>query len=259
MVYNCAVMPIHDWTKVDAGIFHDFHHEWISAIKGALNHGLLPKDHYALAEQRASGLGPDVLTLQRAKGSGPESNGPDQAQDVGGGVAVASAPPKVRFHVRMDDSRYYALRANRIVVRHVSGHRIIAVVEIMSPGNKSDEQALRDFVQKAWDVIASGVHLLIIDLFPPTSRDPNGIHDLIWGQGDVRVERAPGQLLTLASYMATYMQEAFVEPIAVNDALPEMPLFLSADHYVPVPLEQSYQMAFDAVPEYWRDRLMAPG
>lgn len=30
-------MPIHDWTKVNAGIFHDFHHDWITMIKRALN------------------------------------------------------------------------------------------------------------------------------------------------------------------------------------------------------------------------------
>ena len=26
-------MPMHDWTRVDAGIYHDFHHESISEIK----------------------------------------------------------------------------------------------------------------------------------------------------------------------------------------------------------------------------------
>lgn len=25
-------MPLHDWTRVDAGIFHAFHHEWIFEI-----------------------------------------------------------------------------------------------------------------------------------------------------------------------------------------------------------------------------------
>ncbi|HEY2585448.1 MAG TPA: hypothetical protein VGI81_06785 [Tepidisphaeraceae bacterium] len=29
-------MPVHDWTKVDAGNFHAFHHRWISAISDAL-------------------------------------------------------------------------------------------------------------------------------------------------------------------------------------------------------------------------------
>ena len=30
-------MPIHDWTRVPAGIFHDFHHGWIEEAKRALN------------------------------------------------------------------------------------------------------------------------------------------------------------------------------------------------------------------------------
>lgn len=57
-------MPIHDWTKVDAGIFHAFHHGWIEELARALNRGLLPADYYALPEQHAAGFGPDVLTLQ---------------------------------------------------------------------------------------------------------------------------------------------------------------------------------------------------
>lgn len=57
-------MPIHDWTRVDAGIFHHFHHGWITEIARALNRGLLPPEYYALAEQRAAGFGPDVLAPQ---------------------------------------------------------------------------------------------------------------------------------------------------------------------------------------------------
>jgi len=50
-------MPIHDWSRVEAGIFHTFHHSWIEEIQRALNAGSLPPDYYALAEQRAVGLG----------------------------------------------------------------------------------------------------------------------------------------------------------------------------------------------------------
>jgi hypothetical protein len=83
-------MPVHDWTRVTAGIFHDFHHTWITEVKRALNSGLLPPDHYALAEQIAGGLGPDVLTLQ-----GPTLNGSSKNADVSGGrcIALAAAPP----------------------------------------------------------------------------------------------------------------------------------------------------------------------
>src|SRR5258708_34933887 len=63
-------MPMHDWKKVEAGIFHAFHHEWISELSRALNRSLLPSDYYALPEQVAAGFGPDVLTLQEQR-SGP--------------------------------------------------------------------------------------------------------------------------------------------------------------------------------------------
>ncbi len=52
--------------------------------------------------------------------------------------------------------------------------------------------------------------------------------------------------------------EAFIEPVAVGDALPDMPLFLTPDVYVPLPLESTYQSAWGAVPAVWRDPLSAP-
>src|SRR5258708_4954632 len=57
-------MPIHDWTQVNAGIFHDFHSGWIIKLRTTLNAGLLPSGYYALAEQVTRPFGPDVLTLQ---------------------------------------------------------------------------------------------------------------------------------------------------------------------------------------------------
>jgi hypothetical protein len=42
-----ASMPIHDWTSVEAGIFHAFHHDWITEISRALNRGLLPAEYEA--------------------------------------------------------------------------------------------------------------------------------------------------------------------------------------------------------------------
>ena len=56
-------MPVHDWTRVEAGIFHDFHTVWIGHLRTALNEGLLPKGYYALVEQHAGHTITDVLTL----------------------------------------------------------------------------------------------------------------------------------------------------------------------------------------------------
>jgi hypothetical protein len=163
-------MPIHNWTRVEAGIFHDFHHEWISTIKRALNRGILPSTHYALAEHLAGGYGPDVLTLE-----GPEEDPASATDEAPGGITLAAVQPKVSFRARTE-ADIYAAKANRIAVRHVSDHRVVAVVEIVSPGNKSTRGAMRAFAEKAAYLRRRGVHLLVIDPFPPSSRDPQGIH-----------------------------------------------------------------------------------
>ena len=56
----------------------------------------------------------------------------------------------------------------------------MALLEIISPGNKNNQNGLNAFVRKAREALAAGLHLLIVDLFPPSPRDPQGIHRAIW-------------------------------------------------------------------------------
>ncbi|HWE94972.1 MAG TPA: DUF4058 family protein [Tepidisphaeraceae bacterium] len=248
-------MAIHDWTRVGAGIFHDFHHTWITEIKRALNAGLLPPGYYALAEQIAGGLGPDVLALEGPAGDAPTSDLPRQ-----GGVALASRPPKVQFHATTEMDQY-AAKAKAVTIRHSSNHEVIAMVEIVSPGNKNNRHGLRAFVGKAEEALRAGIHLLIVDLFPPGPRDPQGIHEAIWGEFSEDGFALPaGKPLTLAAYIGGPCPEAFVEPVAVGDSLPDMPLFLTPGTYVPVPLAATYESAWQAVPSIWRDAITtSPG
>src|SRR5438552_5367237 len=120
MMSRDQVMPIHDWARVDAGIFHEFHYDWIFMLKEALNQGLLPPDYYALAEQVTGGLHPDVLTLERKHAGAPSSgdNGLSNVPAAGGGVAVAVNPPRVQFTASAE-SELYARKSNRIAIRHI--------------------------------------------------------------------------------------------------------------------------------------------
>ena len=129
-------MPVHDWTRVDAGIFHAFCHAWISEIGRVLNRGILPPQYYALPE-------------------------------------LENAETEVDFYLRLQ---------SHIAVRHVSGDSLVAVVEIVSPGNKASHKALRSFVEKVAELLKRQIHLLILDLIPPTSCDPQGIHGMIWDE-----------------------------------------------------------------------------
>jgi hypothetical protein len=244
-------MPIHDWTRVDAGTFHHFHHSWIEEIARILNRGLLPRGYYAMSEQITGNMGPDVLTLNLP------AHGTLSTKGSSGGVALADAPPKVRFRAR-PEANLYARKAKAVVIRHRSGHKIIAMVEIVSPGNKSSQTELRAFVQKADQALLAGIHLLIVDLFPPTTRDPHGIHRAIWGEGREGDFALPADKpLTCVSYIGFPCTEVFLEPVAVGDTLPDMPVFLSPEVYVPLPLEATYQSAWEAVPAVWQEVLAA--
>ena len=161
--------------------------------------------------------------------------------------------PKARL-AGETDLEFYRRKQNVVAVRHVSGDRLVAIVEIVSPGNKSSQAVFRKFVDKAVDLLSQDIHLLILDLIPPTRRDPNGIHGAIWEPAtDQPYEAPPGKPLTLASYEAELgVCGAFVEPVAVGEDLPEMPLFLRAGGHVPVALETTYQASWEAVPRRWR-------
>lgn len=248
-------MPVHDWSRVSAGIFHDFHQAWITAIRDVLNEGVLPPDYYALAEQVAGSFGPDVLTLQTSPNGYSATEGSDSAARPRGLTAVASAPPQVSYTAttEMDE---YVLKQNTLVIRHSSDDRIVALVEIVSPGNKASRHALRSFVDKATEALYRGYHLLILDLQPPGPRDRDGIHGAIWAEvGDELYQAPVEKRLTLAAYSAGHIKRAYVEPVAVGDVLPGMPLFLEPEAYVPVPLETAYQAAWKGVPQRWKSVL----
>jgi hypothetical protein len=153
-----------------------------------------------------------------------------------------------------DTGYLYAVRA--VAVRHVHGDRLTAIAEMVSPESKNELNRLIGFVGKAKEALDAGVHLLLIDLFSPGPRDPLGIHGAVWEEmmGEL-YEMPPDKRLTLVSYAAGPDKTAYIEPIAVGDSLPDMPLFLNPDEYINVPLETTYQMAWRGVPKRWRDVL----
>ncbi len=205
-------MPIHDWTSLEPGDFHHFQQGWVVNLTNALNSGLLPPESMAMTEQVTGRPIPDVVTL--------ESRTPDEE----------------------------ARRADRVVIRHGRG-KVVAIIEIVSPGNKDSRNSIRSFVEKAADILNQGVNLLVVDLFPPTPRDPRGIHQAIWDEfTEEPFDVPPGKVLTVASYLGGDSPTAYVEPVGVGDALPSLPIFLSASRYIPAPLEATYEQAWQVFP-----------
>ena len=250
-------MSVHDWTRVEAGIFHAFHTAWVAEMQTALNAGLLTEGYYALAEQHAGDAIADVLalhasTLERGTRDWPPL--PDA-----GGVAVADAPPRTRRRHTVETATL--TRRRSLAIRHVSGHRLVALIEIVSPGNKDRARHVAEFADKVAEALEVGVHVLLVDLLPPGNHDPAGMHGVIIQELESLAE--PYELprnepLTLASYSAGPPVEIYLEHLAVGGNLPDMPLFLTPDRYVNVPLEATYQSAYRGMPAFWREVLEQP-
>jgi hypothetical protein len=215
-------MPIHDWTRVPAEIFHDFRATWFAELKRALNSGVLPANHYALIEQIAGGAGPPDFALDR---------------------------PVISSHINRDG---YPRKA--LVVRQVEGDRVVAVLEIVLPGNKIGHHAVRTFTANTVALLRAGINVVVVDLFPPGPADPKGIHDAIWSiLSDQEFVAPDGWPLTVASYTAGEHMSAYVMPTRVGEKLPDAPLFLVREEYVTISPEASYLAGFSNFPNRWRE------
>lgn len=250
-------MPTHDWTRVEAGIFHDFHSAWITHLKEALNSGVLPDSYYALAEQQVGKRIADVLTLSEAPPARPAG-----VPRPAGLRAVLDAPPRVRRHRTIEPST----RRRTLALRHLSDHHLVAILEIVSPANKDRRESVESFAGKIEAILRHGCHALVIDLFAPGIHDPLGMPGAIgaalYRDGEIDSEEweadcgvSADEPLTLAAYEAGPTIEEYREDLALGSPLPEMPLFLDRGYFVNVPLEPTYQAAFRGLPAYWREVL----
>ena len=118
-------------------------------------------------------------------------------------------------------------------------------------------------MEKARELLAEGIHLAVIDLFPPTPRDPDGIHLAIWhdvGMDDEEgLVRPSDKPLTIVSYDAGEDSTAYLEYLAVGEPLPELPIFLTPGHYVNLPLEPTYETTWQMFPNVLKPLLACEG
>ncbi|MGL6073053.1 MAG: DUF4058 family protein [Fimbriiglobus sp.] len=228
-------MPMHDWSKVEPGTYHDFHVAWVNRIITALNNRLLPDPYFAMAQEHDRDFEaepPDCTIIETASKAT---------------VTLPQTTTVIRGSMSLDAIRY-ANRANRIVIQQDLGH-VEAVIELVSPGNKANRQQLRNYMTDSKDLLAARVHLLVIDPFPPSPRDPSGLHNFIFQEYAQSLYAPPADKpLVCASYDAEGIV-AYLEPFAVGQTLPRMPLFLRSPQHIYVPLEETYNATWDSLPK----------
>jgi hypothetical protein len=236
-------MPIHDWTRVPDYVFHDFHLGWVAELSRRLN-DRLPKTHFALSETLELRPPPGFLDM-------PEPEESEETRLRRHNTTIEQDEPGTRLVARRDVVEY----ANRVIsIRDADTHVVVAGITIVSPQEKRSRYRWEAFVRHAVAALTHDINLLVVDLFPPTVRDPKGIHKAIWDEfEDVPFDPPADKPLTLVSYVARPTLTAYIEPVAVGDALPDMPLFLGASEYIQVPLETTYLATWAVSPEPIRE------
>jgi hypothetical protein len=242
-------MPIHDWTRASDAAYHDFQLGWATGVSAKLNGGILPPSHFAMTEIVELRPAADFCVL-------PEPDRPVSHRNWDEGLPDATEhPPRTTFRVTDERVQY----ACRVVTVRDDLHQPVAAVVFVTRQDKETPYRRDGIVRLAVGALTRGIHLLIVDLFPPSKRDPQGIHKLIWDRiKDEPFELPPGKPLTLAAYSAGPETVAYVEPVAVGDVLPDMPIFLTPDRYVPCPLEATYQQSWDVFPKALKAPLLEP-
>lgn len=211
---------------------------------------VLPDGYYALAEQVAGSFIPDVLTLREPGDS--TTLEADDFDQINGGTAVALVPPQTAITDTIADANVIAAPQRRITIRHTTDDRIVALLEIVSPGNKDKRAAVEQFVDKAAIALGEGLHLLVVELFPPGTFDPEGLHGLLWSRlGGRQYEPPNDKPLTLSGGNGGSLT-CYIEPTTVGKSLKAMPLFLTSGRYVNVPREEGYLSAYEGMPNRWK-------
>jgi hypothetical protein len=237
-------MPMHDWSKVTPGEFHDFHGEWISATRRVLLDGVLPPQYYVAVDQHILGFIPDVLAM-RGQASKPRRGtvGPVELKE-----------PRTHPSVQTGVAPYF--RTNRRLEIYQAGvNRLVAVIEVVSNGNKNSQSGIDAFLRKSLEFLNGGIHLVVFDALPRGNFEPQGIHAAIWERLTGESVPAPTKPLTIVSYAAGTQVRAYVDELAPGDRIPDTQLFLEDYGCVEIPTELAYTTAFQVQPTPVQDLL----
>ncbi len=229
-------MPLHDWSTVEG--WSGVHTAWLVEISRAIR-PQLPQGYRAyigtspmVAIDDPPGE-PDV-TVRHANGHAPAApNGPRAAAEVDS------------FHPDRE-VLVATIVGNRVVYVEKEG-RLVAAVELISPGNKDRPSRRVECTNRFLGYLMNGVHLMLIDLHP-SPRAFSFADELASRLG---IADEPALLPAFAtsyrvgeadrrdgSYLALRRQH--VNP---GEALPMFPLALTEQLTVSVDLESTYMRA----------------
>jgi hypothetical protein len=220
--------------------WESFHSNWATRIADALTERWLPVGY--IAEEHVH-LGPsieiDVASFEQASATTAQERGP----------VVALAGPAV-WLPRAADGVLPAVFPETFEVRVLSmdtGPRLVAAIELVSPGNKDRPAERLAFATKCASYLYQGISLIIVDIV--TSRRAN-LHNRMLQvmEASDALAFAPENHLYAVAYQPLRRGNADEidvrrEHLALGQPLPTLPLGLRADLSIPIDFEATYAEA----------------
>jgi hypothetical protein len=167
----------------------------------------------------------------------------EKASAASGGVATRTSPsPTLTLETDWPDQDEYEVR----VYDDRHGRRLVAAIELVSPGNKDRPESQRAFVAKVAALLQDDVCVSLVDLV--TVRQFNLYGDVLEliGRPDLAADVQDTFL-----YAATLrgrkrvrqrpLLDAWFYPMVVGQPLPPLPIWLDVDLRVILELEASYE------------------
>lgn len=218
--------------------WESFHSFWSTQLAGRFN--MRPKRYGFLAESNIHigiMVAPDVAAFEEDVPSGERSNG---------GVATEVwAPPQPPVVVPVDFTQLETFEIR--IYDEERARTLVAVVELVSPGNKDRPENRRAFLDKCASYLREGVFLVIVDVV--TSRRHNFHAALmeLFQSGETAMRAIASDLYSVAYRVRLVGKrtqvEAWPAELALGASLPTMPLWLTDSLCIPLELEAGYQTA----------------
>lgn len=217
--------------------WESLHSAWATHLADRLNEHWLSSEFLAVERGRlGSRIEIDVATFERPCGTPPSTNG--------GAVATLPrtwAPPAQICTVPtafLDDFEVQVYAGG-------GGWNLVAAIELISPGNKDRAEEREAFTSKCSSYLHQGVSVVLIDVV--TNRRAN-LHHEVLHRLQVTNERAflpDGVHLYAAAYRPVLRDDrseidVWRQACVIGEALPDMPLRLTGDLFVPVEFEAAY-------------------
>ena len=220
--------------------WESFHSSWATKLVDGLTERWLPPNY--IAEENVH-FGPSVEIDVAAFEQEASANAAKGSVAIAAAVPKAWAPPAADGVLPAVFPETFEIR----VLSTDSGPKLVAVIELVSPGNKDRPAARRAFATKCASYLYQGISVIIMDIV--TNRRAN-LHNEVLGlmeaAGDLKL---PAEMnLYAVAYRPVQRGgndeiEVWRAPMALGQALPTLPLGLQADLVIPVDFEATYTEA----------------